>query len=125
MDRVKCPKYWHQLYPTHVINLKESIGSQGAKWSQNITYWTWVCQDLHSKSKSTWPTIFLSLRREDLDENKSGCECFSLLHSGLYLIEQVPGLIVLLGAATAEDRFVVHFYQLPFRTEAEVAKNSK
>lgn len=42
-----------------------------------------------------------------------------------YLVEQVPGLIVLLGAAPAEDRFVVHFHQLPFRTEAEVAKNSK
>lgn len=43
----------------------------------------------------------------------------------VYLIEQVPGLIVLLGAAPAEDRFVVHFHQLPFRTEAEVAKDSK
>lgn len=43
----------------------------------------------------------------------------------VYLIEQVPGLIVFLGAASAEDRFVVHFHQLPFRTEAEVAENSK
>lgn len=43
----------------------------------------------------------------------------------MYLIEQVPGLIVLLGAMPAEDRFVVHFHQLPFGAEAEVAKNSK
>lgn len=46
-------------------------------------------------------------------------------YSVVYLIEQVPGLIVLLGAAPTEDRFVVHFHQLPFGTEAEVAKNSK
>lgn len=31
-----------------------------------------------------------------------------------YLIEQVPSLKVLLGAAPAEDRLVVHFHQLPF-----------
>ena len=43
----------------------------------------------------------------------------------LYLIEQVPGLIVLLATVSAEDWFVVHLHQLPFRAEAEVAKNSK
>lgn len=42
----------------------------------------------------------------------------------VYLIEQVPGLVVFLGAAPAEDRFVVHFHQLPLRAKAEVAKNS-
>lgn len=42
----------------------------------------------------------------------------------MYLIEQVPGLVVFLGAAPAEDRFVVHFHQLPLRAKAEVAKNS-
>lgn len=45
-------------------------------------------------------------------------------HHVVYLIEQVPGLIVFFGAAPAEDRFVIHLHQLPFRAEAEVAKNS-
>lgn len=41
-----------------------------------------------------------------------------------YLIVQMPGLVVIFVTPPAEDRLVVHFDQLPFRTETEVSKNS-
>lgn len=44
---------------------------------------------------------------------------------GGYLIVQMPGLLVLLGAPAAEERFVIHLDQLPLRTETEVPKNSE
>lgn len=44
---------------------------------------------------------------------------------GGYLIVQMPGLLVLLGASAAEERFVIHLDQLPLWTETEVPKNSE
>lgn len=41
-----------------------------------------------------------------------------------YLIVQMPGLVVIFVTPPAENRLVVHFDQLPFRTETEVSKNS-
>lgn len=42
-----------------------------------------------------------------------------------YLIVQMPGLVVILGTPTAEERLVIHLDQLPLRTETEVPKNSE
>ena len=76
-----------------------------------------------------WPTTFL-LQIGRPNRTKQGLQWPLFLgdrtpYPALYLIEQVPGLIILFAAAPAEDRFVAHLHQLPFRAEAEVAKNSK